>query len=584
MKLLAAVLVAAAVMGVARCGLQVVTEGGRIQGAADVTVNGRTFNSFYSIPYARAPIGGYRFKDPVKPITWQRLADATRMPPKCLQVPFFDTIIYKRLKPEEVKGSENCLFLNVFTPVVSSTPEKAKLPVMVWLHGGAFYSGAADEYLPHALLDQDVVLVVVQYRLGVLGFLSTEDSVMPGNLGLKDQTMALQWVQRNIHLFGGDKKRVTIFGESAGGASVHYHMLSPKSRGLFSQVIMQSGNALQSWALNNRHREEAERLGRNMGCEDVQNSTALLACLQKIDAKELTAAIQDTFQWFVIPIIFSPRVDGDYLPDFPANLIAKKLYSEVDLVAGVTKDEGAMATRAMFVREDLVTQVEKNFTVTGPLTIGIENEKDSASMAKTLYDYYMSDINFDAHSSQFTQLYSDMTFNFYHDEITARHAAHFPGRRTFRYEFQHTGEVSLSDAYGTEKGNHWVGHGDELFYLFAGGTLFEAFLKEGLTQPDDLHVRDMMVKMWTNFATSGNPTPDASLGFKWEPSTADNLHYLAINTSPSMQPDSRKETRDFFASLPISNLRMLYAEQQQQQPKQQEQQQRTKTARVQNEL
>nr|ALT10384.1 juvenile hormone esterase-like protein 2 [Portunus trituberculatus] len=584
MKLLTAALVAAAVVEVALCGLQVVTEGGRIQGVGDATINGRTFHAFYSIPYARPPIGDYRFKDPVKPVTWQRLADATRMPKKCLQVPFVNTILNKHLEPEEIPGSENCLFLNVFTPVVSSVPEKAKLPVMVWMHGGAFYSGGAEEYLPHAILDQDVVLVVVQYRLGVLGFLSTEDSVMPGNLGLKDQTMALEWVQRNIHLFGGDRKRVTICGESAGGASVHFHMLSPKSRGLFSQVIMQSGTALQSWALNSRHRQEAETVGRKMGCEDVQNSTALLACLQKVDAKELTASLQDTFQWFLLPLAFIARVDGDYLPDFPVNLISKKLYNEVDLLAGVTKDEGAMVTRALFVREDLVTQLEENFTVIGPLSLSVENEKDSVTLAKTIYDHYMSDINFDDHSSQFTQLYSDVSFNLYHDEVTARHAAHFPGRRTFRYEFQHRGEASLSDCYGTEKGKHWVGHADELFYLFTGGPMFEPFLKEGLTRPDDLHVRDMMLKMWTNFATSGNPTPDASLGFTWEPSTADNLHYLAITTSPSMQPDNRKKTRDFFASLPISTWRILYADQQQQRQQQQKQQQQTETERVQDEL
>ncbi|XP_050727488.1 venom carboxylesterase-6-like isoform X4 [Eriocheir sinensis] len=559
MKVAASVLlVAAAVVGVSECALVVITEGGRIEGKSETSINGRTFHSYYGIPYARPPLGEFRFKDPVKPGTWQRLANAKKMPPPCMQVPLVNAMLNQWPEPEEISGSENCLFLNVFTPVTGPYPEKQKLPVMVWLHGGGFFAGGAEEYLPHTFLNHDVLLVVVQYRLGVLGFLSTEDSVMPGNLGLKDQTMALQWVQRNIHRFGGDKARVTIFGESAGGASVHYQMLTPKAKGLFSQAIMQSGSALAPWAFNNRHRNAAESVGRSQGCEDVQNSTALLECLQKSNAKELTHAIQNEFQWFCMPAVMAPRVDGDYLPDLPAKLLAEKQYHEVDLMSGVTKDEGSLVTLAIDSQK-LINDLEKHFDTYGPITIGLEKEEDPVTVAKRIYNHYLGDITSAGnHFDQLTELFGDRFFKLNQDEVIKRHAVHFPDRRTFRYQFDYRGKHSLGDALNSSLGKNTVCHLDDLIYLFADGTLFGSLVPNGLTDPEDTRMREMMLKLWTNFAILGNPTPDDSLGFKWEPSTADNLHYLSLTPSPSMQPDNREEARKFFNSLPMTANLILH--------------------------
>ncbi|XP_034250234.1 cholinesterase 1-like, partial [Thrips palmi] len=127
----------------------------------------------------------------------------------------------------------------------------AKLsPVVVFLHGGAFYTGTANSHIygPDFLLREDVVLVTVQYRLGALGFLAAGSRDAPGNAGLKDQALALQWVQRNIRRFGGDPSSVTLLGHSAGGAAVHYHAMSPGSRGLFHRAVQLSGCALNAWA------------------------------------------------------------------------------------------------------------------------------------------------------------------------------------------------------------------------------------------------------------------------------------------------------------------------------------------------
>nr|XP_053628547.1 putative inactive carboxylesterase 4 [Cherax quadricarinatus] len=313
------------------------TAQGMVAGITEKSLNGRSFWSYYGIPYAKPPVGQLRLRDPLPAEPWDGLRNATVVPQPCLQVEFHTAFAEMRLTPQQVVGTEDCLYLNVFTPTVAS-PQP--LPVMVYIPGGAFFAGGTHEYQPHVLLNHDIVLVVLQYRVGILGFLSTEDSVIPGNLGLKDQTMALHWVQNNIYNFGGDPNCVTIIGQSAGGAAVHFQILTPKSRGLFSRAIIQSGVALAPFALGNRHREIAERVGGSLGCDTRYGSTHLLACLQTLDAHELTATIQDFFEWSFLPLPLGPRVDGDFLPAHPALLLRDRQYNPVDILSGTTAHEG----------------------------------------------------------------------------------------------------------------------------------------------------------------------------------------------------------------------------------------------------
>ena len=141
--------------------------------------------------------------------------------------------------------------------------------MMIWIHGGGFTQGSASEYIPSELItENDVIVVVIQYRLGILGFLSSGDDVSPGNYGLWDQTLAIRWVKDNIRAFGGDPDSMTIFGESAGAASVGYQILSPASRGLFSRAILQSGTPLTSWALNQDPVKSLYYLANKTGCLD----------------------------------------------------------------------------------------------------------------------------------------------------------------------------------------------------------------------------------------------------------------------------------------------------------------------------
>ncbi|KAJ4446940.1 hypothetical protein ANN_13642 [Periplaneta americana] len=209
---------------------------GRLQGHLLLSRKGREIFSFQGIPYAKPPVGELRFQPPQPPEPWTDVLKATKEGPDCIQRPFPEA----PTSPELV-GDEDCLYLNVYTPQLPEAGGATELlPVMFWIHGGAWMagSGSTDLYGPQYLLDKEIVLVTINYRLGPLGFLSTGDEVCPGNNGLKDQVAALRWVRDNIAAFGGNPDSVTIFGESAGGANVHYHVLSKASRGERSRFII----------------------------------------------------------------------------------------------------------------------------------------------------------------------------------------------------------------------------------------------------------------------------------------------------------------------------------------------------------
>ena len=223
------------------------TENGKIEGEKRINPEDQSeYYAFHAIPYASPPVGALRFKPPKKiSENWQDIYNASD-PKKgnekqCAQKGYAGLA-------NDTK-SEDCLYLWVYTPSMSNAT--SPLPVFVWIHGGAFEigSGKFSDYGPDRLLKgNDIVMVSINYRVGLLGFLSLGSAEVPGNMGLLDQVMALKWIQRNIKNFGGDPNMITIAGESAGSYSVIYHMLSPLSKGLFHRAIAQSGTPLSlSW-------------------------------------------------------------------------------------------------------------------------------------------------------------------------------------------------------------------------------------------------------------------------------------------------------------------------------------------------
>ncbi|XP_047488867.1 cholinesterase 1-like isoform X2 [Penaeus chinensis] len=493
-------------------------------------------------------MGELRLQDPVAAEAWEGVRDGSVAPPVCPQLTAVDG-------ETAVTGQEDCLYLSVYT----SRPYPSDMPVMVLIHGGGFIVGGSEEqYPPMPLLKRDVVLVVLQYRLGTLGFLSTEDTVMPGNLGLKDQTLGLRWVKENIRALGGDPFRVTLFGQGAGSAAAHMQVLSPHAAGLFNRVILQSGNALSPWALRCDHRKNAAVIGEAFGCPDVNasspvdlNSTALLDCLRELPFEQLAVIPSAFVVWLNAPQVMTPRVDGKFLPAHPAHLLKEGLFNRVSLISGINQQEGALPALATLTTPFLNAALTENFSQVGPIILNVQDEENAVFLSRRAFNAYLPQYQVNEDTvGDFAKLLGDEAFRVPHREVVRLHS--MAGGLVFAYELKHRGLQSLTELFNTSAGDSWVSNGDDLQYLFNGTTF------PPLRNLDDRRLSDLMVIMWTNFAATGYPTPDNALGFWWTPVRSSSpLPYLCLMPTPMMAWDGRSSMYEFWTSLPTFQNRVL---------------------------
>ncbi|GMT19759.1 hypothetical protein PFISCL1PPCAC_11056 [Pristionchus fissidentatus] len=313
----------------------VTTAQGQVQGRRLVYKGDKQVDAFQGIPYAQPPVGQLRFQKPQPPDSWEGIRDATKFGNRAIQ-PYL--LFIERLK--KYAPSEDCLYLNVFTPCWE--PPSGGFPVMVYLHGGGFVMGDADTYgdigICENLCTRDVVVVSINYRVAYLGFFTTGDSVCPGNVGLWDQTEALKWVQQNIDAFGGNKDNVTVFGQSAGAASVDFLHLSPHSTDLFHKGICLAGNALAPWAISSNMVEQCRKKARLVGVEE-KDSQKFIEKLREVPADKfgINLFAQVDKEDFV-DLETTPVIDGDFFPESLEEL--RKKATPKPLMTGVTKEEG----------------------------------------------------------------------------------------------------------------------------------------------------------------------------------------------------------------------------------------------------
>jgi carboxylesterase type B len=316
------------------------------------------YYAFEGIPYAKAPVGVNRFQSP-KPLDerWNEIKEYKKYGSNCIQ---WNLHGGKGL----VVGNEDCLFLNVYVPKTVMESEDAKVQVFFYIHGGAFMFGGADFYSPREFMKKKLILVTINYRLGPMGFLSTEDEILPGNLGLKDQVMALKWVNKNIGNFNGDKKEVTIIGFSAGGASVHLHYMSPLSTGLFKNGISMSGCALNPWVITENAKEKAHKLAESLNC-DYKDHKKLLNCLLKKPAEDIVGSVE-LFQPFLynpftpFGVVVEKAHKEAFLTENPSEILKKQKIQKVPWLATASKDEG-LYPGAEFYRKDLLEKIDENW-------------------------------------------------------------------------------------------------------------------------------------------------------------------------------------------------------------------------------
>ncbi|KAG0150341.1 hypothetical protein CROQUDRAFT_104434 [Cronartium quercuum f. sp. fusiforme G11] len=321
----------------------------------------RGYERFTGIPYAEPPVGNLRLRNPIPPKGYYHDLNVQKQPPSCVQqaptsgsgfwATLFTNAMYSVRQffiPLE-SGVEDCLTLDVYRP--SGLSRRAKLPVMFFIYGGAFVFGGTYTYpgkelvLKSMQLGKPIIYVTANYRLSAFGFLGGKEvgEAGVGNLGLKDQRLALEWVQRHIHKIGGDPKKVTIFGQSAGAMSVSYHLMinQGKLNGLFRAAICESGTALPTQHLSKGAGQEAyDIISREVGCSATNDT---LACIRKVEFETLVKALnklEGILSLNFYPPNFTPFIDGKFISETPRSAFANGRFAKVPMITGNQDDEG----------------------------------------------------------------------------------------------------------------------------------------------------------------------------------------------------------------------------------------------------
>ncbi|XP_066965975.1 esterase E4-like [Macrobrachium rosenbergii] len=526
-------------------------------------------HAFRGIPYAKAPVGDLRFADPVDLVgPWPgNYLNASQLGSFC---PQYD------VESKGVLGNEDCLFLNVHTPSHLDEENRAEgilLPVLVFLHGGGYIRGSSSPHGAGKLLSRDVVVVTINYRLGALGYLSMGDTVLPGNYGLLDQVSALRWVQRNIAHFGGDPKQVTLGGFSAGAASVHLHMHSPLSKGLFHRGIMLSGAASCPWAVMPAGRDPlmaAQLLAQELGCPSG-NSKALQECVASKTFEQIVKAQASIYKFVFFPNWFLAVIDGGlrHAPFLPAPLKELTLRPTPSLISFVPQEGLLYACLILTMSEQrhnataLYSELARYLFMNWPDPEAEEHMKD---LAEAFYYSEHAKTSLDVLVEQFTEASTGYRFLKCVWEAAASLAESgapiYTSVMTHRDPNTPTWSAPLYKklkemGIRTSALDTYVSHGDDLLYLFDFPYVLKAESRR------DQRVGQMILQMWANFIISGNPQEDLgrfSLGNipKWEPLVPHQpVGYYEIAVEPSMvhRPFNVKELNFWKNIVPNPHLR-----------------------------
>ncbi|ERE78030.1 liver carboxylesterase-like isoform 1 [Cricetulus griseus] len=470
-------------------------------------------HTFLGIPFAKPPVGSLRFAPPEPPEPWSGVRDGTSYPAMCLQSDIMTIGGAKEMNllMHPVSMSEDCLYLNIYTP--AHAHEGSNLPVMVWIHGGGLVIGMASMTDGSILAaTEDIVMVAIQYRLGILGFFSTGDKHARGNWGYLDQVAALHWVQQNIASFGGNPGQVTIFGASAGGTSVSSLVVSPMSKGLFHRAIMQSGVALLPDLISEKSEVVYTTVANLSGCK-AEDTEALVHCLRDKSKAEILA-INQVFT--MTPGV----VDGMFLPRHPRELLASVDFHPVPSIVGIDSDEFGWGV-PMFMGLDHVIKNITRETLPDVLKSTAAHMMLPPECSDLLMEEYMGDIE-DPQTlqAQFRNMMGDFMFVIPALQVAHFHRSHAP---VYFYEFQH----QPSYVKHVRPSHVRADHGDHAAFVF-GSNLWG--MKLDFTEEEKLLSRRMM-KYWANFARHGNPNSE---GLPYWPELIHDDQYLKLDIQPAV--------------------------------------------------
>ncbi|CAB3381264.1 Hypothetical predicted protein [Cloeon dipterum] len=524
-------------------------------------INDRPFNHFRGVPFAQPPVDNLRFQAPQPVQSWSGILDAhTSFGHRCPQIGLAgydwhthaETLAFGSRADNET--GEDCLYLQIYSPNLDPS---ANLPVIVFFHGGAFSTGSSRLYGGSKFMDHDVVLVVPHYRLGPLGFFCLHTDEIPGNAGMLDQVESLRWVQSYISFFGGDPNKVTVMGESAGGASASMLNLSPLSTNLFQQYIAQSGTAQATWVVDTDPVRAVQEIGTIAGCPSIE-TTALTECLKSIDYQILNDA-QRTFlaaEFKAGRIGFggsTPVVQKAGAVRFLERL-PKEIYESGDFVGkpsifGANKHEGTLVYylihNGYLVPNGLESDSEfmkRGITRLFLKYFGIKDQGDTLAIA--VEDTYLGRQNM-GNLTAITPGALDFTGNMFIKgpvyELAEFNTA--KGSPTYLYSFHYYGSRSIFPLFAPNSPiPGGVCHANELILQFTMPTF--------TTDDQDKIISNQIVSLWTNFAAYGNPTPESSPveGIPaWPVWNANDDSYLVINITSSIAQDYTRN--DYFISI-----------------------------------
>ncbi|XP_061533546.1 cocaine esterase isoform X1 [Phycodurus eques] len=501
-------------------------------------------DAYLGVPFAKPPVGpGLRLAPPQKVEAWQGVRDASKQPPMCIQHRQFLLDLMQLIGSiaEEIPDiSEDCLYLNIYTP--ANRAHDAKLPVMMWIHGGGFTLGSASMYDGSALAAyQDVVVVLIQYRLGVLGFLSTGDEHLPGNSGLLDQVEALRWIQKHIANFGGDPASVTIFGESAGGMSVSLLLLSPLSDGLIHRAIAESGTAAMDVFVSTDPLPIAQVVANASGCS-IESTQTIAACLRKIDIDPFLTIAQDP------TLRLSINIDGHFLTKPVKELFEKHEIQNIPFLTGVNDDEGGWLVTSFMAPPNWTEGMDREQVLN---TISPFNPKESIVTDLMIEEYIGAGEDREKNRDGFTELFADMLFNI--PAIKAANAHRDAGAHVYLYEYQHPPHFLKA------KRPSFVGcdHGDEIFTVLAFCFTTKHIRLNATCLEEEEQLSRTMMAYWGNFARKGSPNGD---GLAHWPMYGREEKYLAISAKEQVTAQHLKKDRFVFMTQILPEKVRLHQE------------------------
>jgi para-nitrobenzyl esterase len=472
--------------------------------------------AFLGLPYAAPPIANLRWRAPEPPLPWSGVHDATNFGNRCQQWHVWDDYIFTDPGP-----SEDCLYLNVYAPATAK--QGSKLPVMVWIHGGGFLAGAASEprYTDPALVAKGVVVVTLNYRLNVFGFLASEDLAKEqgghaGNYGLMDLVAALHWVKANIAAFGGDANNITIFGESAGSFAVSALTVAPSARGLFHKVIGESGAFFGSTIPMTAAGERAQR--------DQTFVTSLgathLDSLRAMPAGKILEAVQKQRG-----IGFSAVVDGAFLPESLPEAYAAGRQAHVPSIIGWNRDERAGTLSQDMTAEKWMAYAKEHYGGKADAFLAAYPANNDGQAVRSADDFTTNGF---------------IAMGAWKWAEAQSKTGQSP---VYRYRFDRPAPPEHLHPTGK-----YAFHSTELEYVF--GTLDA---RPGATwQPADRKLSNEIVTYWTNFARTGNPN---GAGLPQWPRYDKEKMVIHLDDPITVTPDSTRLEFEFLASEPPADMR-----------------------------